>query len=318
MKNDGSLSFEMPEESKCEEILRFWQVKREQVGHALLPNLKHEDLSAKIGADPYVCFRRREIKAPRKTRRTDAQCMDKLKRLHYDLATSKVLLEAAFKRDKYKRECLVLETCLFEKYWAIESWKKGDGFDPEWKTPDVPAFRAAAQSVLEPKKKKTRPQSTAEVSQLSSSQPVRSQGTMQSGLKSMKYFKPYYSIDVLKQIQKDMDLIMVNEASRLQDFTGDLDSDDDNVSFNDTRAIPDLSAGLPCFSRFRVGKSGMVQLDRRPIRDETESRPRLQYKYKIIGDYPFRINRIRKFVFKNEVIECPGLLSSSQCACRKL
>jgi hypothetical protein len=270
----------MPDETVCQKILEYWNQKRTQVGHGLIPILKHEDLTAKIGADPYVCFRRREIKAPRKTRRTDAQCMDKLKRLHYDLATSKALIDASLKRDRYKRECMLLETSLFENYWALEVWKRQPGRNTEWALPDVPLFRAAAQSVLEPKKKRPKPSSStvnADSASQSSAAAARSAASSHAILKSSKYHKPYYTIEVLRQIQKDMEVVMVDEATRLQDTTGDLSSDDDSSSFTDSRALPEITAGLPCFSRFRLGRGGLVQIDRKPIRDESESRPRLIY-----------------------------------------
>lgn len=266
----------LPSEKISEEILKYWQEKRTIYGRPLVTNLRHEDLSAKIGADPYVCFRRREIKAPRKTRRTDAQCMDKLRKLHYDLATTKAMLDASLKRDKYKKESLVLESSLFESYWSLETWKKSPDRCPDWPLPDVPSFRMAAQSVLEPKKKKIRPQSSDNNSN-APIPPVRIPIPAHQALKSTKYFKPYYPIEILRQIQKDMDLIMVDQASRMQDHTGDLDDDSDNASFSDTRSDTIPYGGVPCFSRFRLGRAGMVQIDRKPIRSAAESRPRMVY-----------------------------------------
>lgn len=264
----------MPDAKACERILEYWILKRSRFQRSLIPVLRHEDLTNKIGADPYVCFRRREIKAPRKTRRTDAQCMDKLRKLHYDLATSKALLEASLKRDKYKKESLVVETQLFEAYWSMEVWKKQAGRPEDWALPDLPSFRAASQSVLEPKKKKSRP--SAGDPTPSSSQPQRT-GPVQSLLKSTKYFKPYYPIEVLRQIQKDMELIMVDEASRLDDLTADLHDDEERAAFVKVEQQPRKFGGIPCFSRFRIGRAGMVQLDRKPIHSPAESRPRMDY-----------------------------------------
>lgn len=268
----------MPKDEICEEILRYWSDKRTRLSRPLLTYLRHEDLSAKIGADPYVCFRRREIKAPRKTRRTDAQCMEKLKKLHYDLCTTKALLDASLKRDRYKKESLILETSLFESYWSLESWKRLPDRSEEWNIPDVPSFRAAAQSVLEPKKKKSRPQSSESAANSAPIPPVRIPISSHQLLKSTKYFKPYYPIEVLKQIQKDMEMIMVDEASRIEDRTADLSDDSDQASFTDSREeMSRVGLGVPCFSRFRLGRSGMIQIDRKPIRSAAESRPRMDY-----------------------------------------
>ena len=87
----------LPDESVLNSIIEFWRQRRAQ--RSVLPHLKHEDLG-KLGADPYVCFRRRELKIPRKTRRSDAQIVDRLKKLHLDLSTMKLVLEAAIKRDR--------------------------------------------------------------------------------------------------------------------------------------------------------------------------------------------------------------------------
>lgn len=280
LRHDAKKAGRMPDEATCENIRLYWLEKRTRVHRPLVHNLKHDDLSAKIGADPYVCFRRREIKAPRKTRRTDAQCIDKLKKLHYDLGTSKALLEASLKRDRYKKESLVLETSLFEQYWALEVWRKQPGRPEDWPLPDVPSFRVASQSVLEPKKKKLRPAPGAEpgCSQASLGSQRTAVLASASVLKSTKYFKPYYPVEVLRQIQKDMDLLLVDEASRLQDSTGSLGAEDwERASYVDTRKRLDLTARLPCFSRFRLGRGGMLQLDRMPITSEAESRPRMVY-----------------------------------------
>lgn len=268
----------MPDARTGERLLEYWALKRSRMGRALLPTLRHEDLTNKVGADPYVCFRRREIKAPRKTRRTDAQCMDKLRKLHYDLSTSKALLEASLKRDKYKKESLVVETQLFEAYWSLEQWKRQAGRPEDWTLPELPSFRLASQSVLEPRRKKARVAGGAESTpSASASQSQRPGASAQGLLRSTKYFKPYYPIEVLRQIQKDMELIMVDEASRLDDRTADLHDDEERAGFVEVSRKPAGFGGVPCFSRFRLGRAGMVQLDRKPIRSPSESRPRMDY-----------------------------------------
>lgn len=63
---------------------------------------------------PYVCFRRREAKVARKTRRTDTQTVERLVRLKSDLSSAQELLIKVLDRERCKREAAATEARVFE------------------------------------------------------------------------------------------------------------------------------------------------------------------------------------------------------------
>ncbi|KAK8031458.1 enhancer-polycomb 1 [Apiospora arundinis] len=94
-----------------------WKARRQSDGNkSLHPSLKfetpgqqdHDDM------DPYVCFRRREVRQTRKTRQRDAMVADKLKKLRRELEDGRQLIQMAHQRELMKREMLSTERLLFE------------------------------------------------------------------------------------------------------------------------------------------------------------------------------------------------------------
>jgi enhancer of polycomb-like protein len=78
---------------------------------------------------PYVCFRRREVKVARKTRRTDTQTIEKLVRLKSDLSSAQELLLKVLERERCKRELAVAEGKIFEDRVRMRELKRklGEG-----------------------------------------------------------------------------------------------------------------------------------------------------------------------------------------------
>ncbi|OUM59365.1 hypothetical protein PIROE2DRAFT_15115 [Piromyces sp. E2] len=104
-------------------IFEYWKKRRLQRNKKpIQPYLKTEEL--KIDSDPYVCFRRREIKTLRKTRRCDALSLEKLKRLQGEMEQAHQLMEMVCKREKLRRESLLLEHKIFEQKILIRQMKK--------------------------------------------------------------------------------------------------------------------------------------------------------------------------------------------------
>lgn len=194
-------SSSFPPEPVINRIIEFWKQRRQQ--RHTIPYLKHEDLG-KLGADPYVCFRRRELKIPRKTRRSDAQIVDRLKKLYLDLSSTKLLLQAAIKRDRYKREALVLEGELFERYRLVDTWRRHNRSG--WPT-HLPTFKTAAQSLLETKKKKTRHDHTGDMEEAGDRLGYKIAIPV-SVLRGSRHARPYYPHDAGRQIQRDLDSIL--------------------------------------------------------------------------------------------------------------
>lgn len=190
----------LPDDPVIDKIIEYWREKRgARERRILIPHLRYEDIG-KLGADPYVCFRRRELKVPRKTRRSDAQITDRLKKLHLDLSSMQLMLQAAIKRDRYKREALTLEGELFEKYRLVDGWRRHH--KSEW-PPHLATFKTAAQSLLEPKKKRARVEGGDEdmPNAYKIAIPV-------AALKGSRFARPYYPHDVGKAIQRDLDALV--------------------------------------------------------------------------------------------------------------
>jgi enhancer of polycomb-like protein len=83
------------------------------------------DESAKADSyDPYVCFRRRETRIGRRTRRMDSVYVEKLRKLRLELNDAKLLMDEIVKRDKFKREILSTEMDLFEATMRARNIKR--------------------------------------------------------------------------------------------------------------------------------------------------------------------------------------------------
>ena len=74
--------------------------------------------------DPYVCFRRREVRQVRKTRGRDAQSVEKLRKLRRELEEARQLVAMVKSREITRREQLVLERQLFEQRSSLRQVKR--------------------------------------------------------------------------------------------------------------------------------------------------------------------------------------------------
>ncbi len=81
-----------------------WKSRREdREGRSVAPILNFDETNDN---DPYVCFRRREVKQIRKTRKTDALHIEKMVRLRAELEHAVALTELVAQREKTKRASL--------------------------------------------------------------------------------------------------------------------------------------------------------------------------------------------------------------------
>ncbi|KAI9275855.1 enhancer of polycomb-like-domain-containing protein [Phascolomyces articulosus] len=115
----------LPEKTKANErIYQHWKQRRiERKGKDVIPQLRSED-TLKGEIDPYVCFRRRETKPIRKTRRTDQQSLERLRKLRSEMEMSRNLLEMVLRREKIRKEGLVLEHTVFEKKIRLREYQR--------------------------------------------------------------------------------------------------------------------------------------------------------------------------------------------------
>ena len=94
-------------------------------------------MSLKPDSDPYVCFRRREIKPLRKARRGDVQALDKLARLRDDLLRVRQILDLVGEREATRRDAIHSEHLIFEKRIAVRRMKKHLGVPTTERDPDA-------------------------------------------------------------------------------------------------------------------------------------------------------------------------------------
>lgn len=89
-------------------IYNHWKDRRiERGGKPVFPTLRFEDPSSqKDDNNPYTCFRRREFRQTRKTRRTDYQSIEKLKLLYKDIKRAESILTSISEREYKKLELL--------------------------------------------------------------------------------------------------------------------------------------------------------------------------------------------------------------------
>jgi enhancer of polycomb-like protein len=115
-------------------IYPYWKKCRSELNHPLMPSLKFERNADTDDSDPYVCFRRREVRQVRKTRGRDAQIAEKLKKLRTELEQARHLMDHVKRRELARRDQLALEREIFEKRALVKESKrnlqiKGDDED---------------------------------------------------------------------------------------------------------------------------------------------------------------------------------------------
>lgn len=103
-------------------VYPWWKNRREdREGKAIMPALNFDESNDN---DPYVCFRRREVKMIRKTRKTDAMHLEKLVRLRHELQQSVSLLSLLAQREKTKRATLVQDKACWQSTRELLEVKK--------------------------------------------------------------------------------------------------------------------------------------------------------------------------------------------------
>lgn len=108
----------------AKQIYEYWKSRREiSKNRPLNPTLKFETHAESDELDPYVCFRRREIRQTRKTRARDVQSADKLKRLRKELEEGRQLILAAHNRELLKADMLKVERAIFDQRAIIKEQK---------------------------------------------------------------------------------------------------------------------------------------------------------------------------------------------------
>ncbi|KAF7370853.1 Enhancer of polycomb-like protein [Mycena sanguinolenta] len=112
-----------------------WKERRvEREGHRIIPTLNGDE--SDVLNESYICFRRREIKAVRKTRASQVTSSDKLLRLQGEFAYPLDLAKAVLAREGLKQESARQAQNVWEKRMAVVDLKRkfpslGDRTDDE-------------------------------------------------------------------------------------------------------------------------------------------------------------------------------------------
>ncbi|KAJ9642180.1 Enhancer of polycomb-like protein 1 [Knufia peltigerae] len=106
-------------------VYEHWRSRREEKGNrGLEPRLKFETGQESDDSDPYVCFRRRELRQIRKTRNRDAQSAEKLRKLRMELETARGMLLMIKRREMLRKECLEIDRQVFEQRQSLRDTKR--------------------------------------------------------------------------------------------------------------------------------------------------------------------------------------------------
>lgn len=111
-------------------IYEHWkQRKITALGANIFPQLKFEKPGEKEEEDPYVCFRRREVRHPRKTRRIDIINSHKLRLLFRELQHAKDLALLVAKRELKSSLIIENETKIFNERCRLKKLKRSLNID---------------------------------------------------------------------------------------------------------------------------------------------------------------------------------------------
>ncbi|KXN91311.1 Enhancer of polycomb-like protein 1 [Leucoagaricus sp. SymC.cos] len=104
-------------------IYPYWKERRvERGGHRIIPTLNGDESDTLN--ESYICFRRREIKAVRKTRASQVSSSDKLTRLQAELLYPLELAKLILNRESTKKECAQQAKGVWEKRQAVVDLKR--------------------------------------------------------------------------------------------------------------------------------------------------------------------------------------------------
>lgn len=105
-------------------VYQYWWSKKGS--RSLMPSIKVRVLDTSNDADdadPYVCFRRREVRQTRKTRGRDAQVVEKLKKLRLELEQARQLVQLVVQREQLNKEDLEISRRVFEERKKLKDVK---------------------------------------------------------------------------------------------------------------------------------------------------------------------------------------------------
>ncbi|KAF1813301.1 hypothetical protein P152DRAFT_395394, partial [Eremomyces bilateralis CBS 781.70] len=101
--------------------------RRDRENHSLMSSLKFERNADTDDGDPYVCFRRREVRQVRKTRGRDAQATERLFTFRRQYETSRYLCHLVVQFQRAKADQLAQDELIFRQRRALLEAKRSLG-----------------------------------------------------------------------------------------------------------------------------------------------------------------------------------------------
>lgn len=282
-------------------VYPWWKLRRQaREGRPIVPSLNFDESNEN---DPYVCFRRREVKSARKTRKTDTLQLEKLVRLEVEMRQAASLFFMIAQRERLKelsvkqaKACwnTAQELLAFKRSWDITGPSKGKedesllfGIQPDPLEP-VPSTTASQHTQLLKKKRKADEAASSTSSTVlklrrPKTEPEYTHSTTKAGIENVNSSTGVSSImDRMLAVQQYID----HECTLRQQADAGMEDLTDSA-FQPSVAPPPIRAFRPiqsdnndthfwsnhpfarpgrqsCFRR-RVGRGGRVFLDRRPI-----------------------------------------------------
>lgn len=123
--------------------------KLEKKGGPIFPLLKFENNIEKDENDPYVCFRHREVRQSRKTRRTDQQSSRRLRRLKFEMEQAQHLFRLLRRRENLRLRQLETDAAIFDMRNTAKALKRKfriPGDDEDFVTPKRQRIREETKS----------------------------------------------------------------------------------------------------------------------------------------------------------------------------
>ena len=106
-------------------IYQHWRERRlQRLGKTIVPGLKFEENEHDDSNDPYICFRRREIRRIRKTRRQDAVSTENIRRFKSEMVRARDLVVMVSAREKCREDALKAEKALFLMRVKVKTVKR--------------------------------------------------------------------------------------------------------------------------------------------------------------------------------------------------
>ncbi|KJF59960.1 histone acetyltransferase complex component Epl1, variant [Coccidioides immitis RS] len=288
-------------------VYEHWKLRRNKLGNCpLQPSLKFECGQDTDDSDPYVCFRRREVRQARKTRGRDAQSAEKLRRLRKELEDARQLVALVRQREIARKEQFTIDRQLFMQRAEVKEMKRKLGITdddedlinqkPKKKPtevattarPTIPQLRTPARPAGQP---------VDELRLLEDVQADKeneiSRDIKQNVVKHAKWNEGYVDMtrapltpkppqqtfdgsDFRPAITEYLPTPPTSESSdAMQDVSREGPDDKFAVIHKTTDTTDDQSRrGMPCFRR-RIGRGGRTMIDRRnlPFRSRNDIDP---------------------------------------------